>query len=238
LPDLYRANLSTEEIKRRFDADGGPPVPAKALINVWAAELGAKRPAKGEQSAEDAEGVRVTRIPSPAPETSPAVEGVRVTRTPSAPALPADEGVFMTKTPSPATAPTPAFEAPGSPFPKGTTIADLSRGVDEGPAGKPGPDRRRWGARNGVLNVAARQEADLTATQEACSIAWPDALEWANRHRPDGFNRPKSLADVNAIRAHHCLPRYRIIRPNAPLDKLPAAHLIDQSDSPGRAAHG
>jgi hypothetical protein len=93
------------------------------------------------------------------------------------------------------------------------------------------PVKRPAPATNGKfdpLSVAARLRAEDDAAQIDCPISWSDALEWANRHRPNGFDRPRNLKDIQAIRAYHRLPPCRIIRPHGPQDPLPAAHLIEE----------
>lgn len=82
------------------------------------------------------------------------------------------------------------------------------------------------------LSVAARIEADELAQQAACPITWSDALEWGKRHRPDGVKTPTTLAEINAVRAHHGLPRYRIIRARGPENELPAANVGDTDLTP------
>ena len=68
---------------------------------------------------------------------------------------------------------------------------------------------------------------DYADDGERCPITARDALTWARRNKPEGFNDPRTLADVNAIRIHHGLPRYRIIR-----DYEPPSPLLDPSSFP------
>lgn len=86
-----------------------------------------------------------------------------------------------------------------------------------------------------AFSVAGRIDADNLASQADCPITWPDALEWATRHRPNGFNIPVTKADVNAIRDAHGLPRYRIVAARGPIERLPASHLDTREMTSGVA---
>ncbi len=82
------------------------------------------------------------------------------------------------------------------------------------------------------FSVAGRLEASAVAELTDCPMSWPDALEWAIRNRPNGFDIPVTRGDVDRIRAVHGLPRFRIVQQLGPRTPLPASHVENGEQGP------
>jgi hypothetical protein len=240
LPGLWRRGVMSDDIKRAFDADGAPPVLSERHLGIWASGLGAKRPPGFPKSGRGCDVWRATHQVVPPASVSRAVASKAriVASKPETLRDPAPERIA-----EPATAPDPAKTAlPVEPAaPRSPSLAQLASSTEpytpRAPAAKLPIDPRV-----GAMSVAARIGADDAAAQMDCPVIWADALEWAIRHRPNGFDRPTSLKDVQAIRAHHELPPYRLIRPRQDhREPLPRTDLIERETAPSpspRAASG